>query len=375
MAFTAGSFRVVCRCAMSRGRSCAGMARARISISKRPRRKHCGRSISITEQLHEIAKALATELDLSKVVQIITDAGTRVTRAQFGAFFYNVLDEKGASFMLYTLSGVPREEFEKFPMPRATHLFGPTFRGEGVIRADDIRKDPRFGRNAPITACPQGHLPVVSYLAVPVFSRSGEVIGGLFFGHEDAGVFTERDEKIVLGVAAQAAAAMDVARLYQGEQQARAFAEQASQTKDHFIAALSHELRTPLTPVLGDPFRPSTGSGDPFGLAQDLETVRRNVELEARLIDDLLDLTRITRGKLELHCAEVPLRRLIEDAINTCLPDLQAKHLNLVCEFDDRGAKIDCRPGAGDADSLESAEELREVHPPWGQDHDPFAAH
>ncbi len=265
---------------------------------------------TITEQLHEVAKALATELDLSKVVQIITDAGTRITRAQFGAFFYNMLDEKGASYMLYTLSGVPRAAFDKFPMPRATQLFGPTFRGEGVIRADDIRKDPRFGKNAPYHGMPAGHLPVVSYLAVSVISRSGEVIGGLFFGHEEAGVFTERDEKIIVGVAAQAAAAMDAARLYQREQQARALAEQASQAKDHFLAALSHELRTPLTPVLAILSSLQQEAAIPEALAEDLETVRRNVELEARLIDDLLDLTRITRGKLELHCKQVTLGRL-----------------------------------------------------------------
>ncbi len=290
---------------------------------------------AITERLYEIASSISTELDLEKVVQTITDAGTRVTRAQFGAFFYNVLDEKGGAYMLYALSGVPRSAFDKFPMPRATAMFGPTFRGEGVIRLDDVRKDPRFGKNAPFHGMPKGHLPVVSYLAVPVISRSGAVLGGLFFGHEDAAVFTLRDEKIILGIAAQAASAMDVARLYQAEQQARASAEHANQSKDLFLAALSHELRTPLTPVLAilSSLREDVAISGP--LAEDLETVRRNVELEARLIDDLLDLTRITRGKLELHCEPVRLHRMIEDAINACRPDLEAKHLELVRDFAD----------------------------------------
>ncbi|HEY3664054.1 MAG TPA: ATP-binding protein, partial [Chthoniobacterales bacterium] len=283
-----------------------------------------------TESLYEIATSISTELDLGKVVQTITDAGTRVTRAQFGAFFYKVLDEKGASYMLYALSGVPRSAFEKFPMPRATAMFGPTFRGEGVIRLDDVRQDPRFGKNEPFHAMPEGHLPVVSYLAVPVISRSGDVLGGLFFGHEEPGVFKERDEKIILGVAAQAAAAMDAAGLYQAEQQARASAERANQSKDLFLATLSHELRTPLTPVLAILSSLREDAAVPDVLAEDLETVRRNVELEARLIDDLLDLTRVTRGKLELHCEPVSLDRMIEDAINACRPDLAAKHLELV---------------------------------------------
>src|SRR4029079_12562514 len=73
--------------------------------------------------------------------------------------------------------------------------------------------DPRYGRNAPYNGMPPGHLPVRSYLAVPVVSRSGEVHGGLFFGHSETGVFTERDERLVAAVAAQAAVAFDNARL------------------------------------------------------------------------------------------------------------------------------------------------------------------
>ena len=65
---------------------------------------------------------------------------------------------------------------------------------------------------------PEGHLPVRSYLAVPVVSRSGEVLGGLFFGHPEPGVFTERAERLLAGIAAQAAIAIDNARLYPAAQ-------------------------------------------------------------------------------------------------------------------------------------------------------------
>ncbi|MCD6050056.1 MAG: hypothetical protein K0Q55_1459 [Verrucomicrobia bacterium] len=287
----------------------------------------------VTEQLNDVARAIATELDVGKIVQLITDAGTRITRAQFGAFFYNVLDEKGGSYMLYALSGVPREAFSKFPMPRATGLFGPTFRGEGVIRLDDVRKDSRFGHNAPYHGMPAGHLPVVSYLAVPVISRSGKVLGGLFFGHSEPGIFTTRDEKIIIGVAAQAAAAMDTAQAYQAEQVARAAAEQANLAKDHFLAALSHELRTPLTPVLALLSNLCDDASLPPAVLHDLETMRRNVELEARLIDDLLDLTRVSRGKLELHPARVSIGQVIEDAIETCQVELKARRLTLTREI------------------------------------------
>ena len=68
---------------------------------------------------------------------------------EFGAFFYNVLDSAGESYMLYTLSGVPREKFERFPMPRNTAVFGSTLKGEGIVRSDDITADPRYGHNPP----------------------------------------------------------------------------------------------------------------------------------------------------------------------------------------------------------------------------------
>lgn len=149
--------------------------------------------------LKEIGKTISAELNLHNTVQAVTDAATELTGARFGSFFYNVLNEDGASYMLYTLAGAPREAFAHFPMPRATDLFGPTFRGEGVVRIDDVKVDPRYGKSSPYYGMPDGHLPVTSYLAVPVVSRSGEVLGGLFFGHPDPAVFTERDENYSFG--------------------------------------------------------------------------------------------------------------------------------------------------------------------------------
>ena len=167
----------------------------------------------IVETVSRIGQMLSAELDLHKLVQAVTDAATEISGAQFGAFFYNVT-EGAETYTLYTISGVAREKFSRFPMPRNTDIFAPTFRGDGVVRIDDVTKDPRYGRNAPYHGMPAGHLPVASYLAVPVCSRSGGVLGGLFLGHEKPGVFTERVERTVLGLAAQAAVAMDNARLF-----------------------------------------------------------------------------------------------------------------------------------------------------------------
>lgn len=167
------------------------------------------------EILNRAGSALAVEDNLQRLVQLVTDAGVELTGAEFGAFFYINEDETGESSMLYTLSGAPAEAFSKYPMPRKTAVFGPTFNGEGIVRSDDITQDPRYGKNDPYFGMPQDHLPVRSYLAVPVKSRSGDVIGALFFGHAATGVFTEHSERGLDGLAAEAAVAIENVRLVQ----------------------------------------------------------------------------------------------------------------------------------------------------------------
>jgi PAS domain S-box-containing protein len=190
--------------------------------------------------MKRVGEAVRVELDLARAVQIITDAATELTEAQFGAFFYNVIDEKGESYTLYAVSGAPRDAFAQFPMPRNTAVFAPTFKGEAIVRSDDVTKDERYGKNAPYHGMPEGHLPVRSYLAVPVVSRSGQVLGGLFFGHPEPGRFTETSEQVALGIVVQAAIAIDNGRLYQAVQRE---IEQRSRAESE-LKRLNDELET-----------------------------------------------------------------------------------------------------------------------------------
>lgn len=110
-------------------------------------------------------------------------------------------------------------------------------------------------------------------------------------------------------------------------EKAKTAAEHANRAKDHFLAVLSHELRTPLTPVvLGISMLQQRSDLDP-ATQQTLEMIRRNVEMEARLIDDLLDVARIARGKLELSRSPVELSTVIQRAVEVCLPDIEARRL------------------------------------------------
>ena len=261
------------------------------------------------ELLISIGRTISEKLDLQSILQKLTDITTRLTGAEFGAFFYNMVDSRGESYMLFTLSGAPREAFEKFGMPRNTAVFQMTFNGEGILRSDDIRQDPRYGKNAPHKGMPEGHLPVVSYLAVPVISPSGDVIGGLFFGHSQPRRFSADHEKLLAGIASQAAVAIDNAKLYEE-------IKTLNSRKDEFIGVAGHELRTPITTIKGYLQLLETQASE--GMIKDFtEKALRQVNKLNRLITDLLDITRIQAGKLEYNLVRCSLPDLVKESIET----------------------------------------------------------
>jgi PAS domain S-box-containing protein len=286
----------------------------------------------VLELLDTTGKAITSKLDLEKVLQTVTDVATQLTGASFGAFFYNVTDHNGESYFLYTLSGAPRAAFEKFGLPRNTPVFQPTFSGQGVVRSPDITKDPRYGKMAPHHGMPAGHLPVRSYLATPVITHSGAVIGGLFFGHPDPDVFTEQAERLVVGVAAQAAIAMDNARLFEAAQREIASRERAEaalretdRRKDEFLATLAHELRNPLAPIRQAATISQSANATEEQKRWSHAVIGRQVRHMSLLLDDLLDVSRITRGTLALRVETTDLATTVEAAIEQAQPLIDAK--------------------------------------------------
>lgn len=201
------------------------------------------------ETLNRVSRIISQDLDLDRIVQAVTDEATAVSGAQFGAFFYNVVDAAGETYFLYSLSGASREAFDKFGMPRNTAVFAPTFGGEGVVRSADIRKDPRYGQNKPHCGMPEGHLPVVSYLAVPVKSSSGEVIGGLFFGHEKPDRFAPETEALITAIAGQAAVAIDNARLHSAAQSEIAQRKVAENARELLLHEVKHRVKNTLATI------------------------------------------------------------------------------------------------------------------------------
>ncbi|HYZ84742.1 MAG TPA: PAS domain S-box protein [Bryobacteraceae bacterium] len=256
------------------------------------------------ELLNKVGPSLASQLDVQQLAQEVTDIATALVGAEFGSFFHNVVNEQGESYMLYTLSGVSREAFAGFPMPRNTGMFGPTFRGEGIVRCDDVTNDPRYGKNPPHYGMPKGHLPVRSYLAAPVTSRTGEVLGGLFFGHSQPGKFTANHESILLGVASQAGIAMDNARLFQQAQWVQAELKRSNDELRHlnqdletFAYSASHDLQEPLRTIslCSQLLARDLGNDLPKGSAGYLSTIQVASNRMTALIQDLLAYTKATK--------------------------------------------------------------------------------
>ncbi|MBC7916005.1 MAG: GAF domain-containing protein [Pyrinomonadaceae bacterium] len=285
--------------------------------------ENLNRKTKSLEILNSIGKSISEELDLQIILQKVTDATTALTHAEFGAFFYTSVDEKGEAFQLYTLSGAQKEAFDKFGMPLATAVFHPTFSGQSILRVDDITQDERYGKNSPHYGMPSGHLPVKSYLAVPVIRKSGEVLGGLFFGHSLPGIFTQESEDFVIGIASQAAIAIENAKMFEdikrtNEENKRLLAlyQQSDRKKDEFLSIASHELKTPLTSIKAYLQILERSSQPQAGL---VSKASNHVKKMERLISDLLDMSRINADNLSFKIDFFQFNEVLEECIENAL--------------------------------------------------------
>jgi signal transduction histidine kinase/ActR/RegA family two-component response regulator len=199
---------------------------------------------------------------------------------------------------------------------------------------------------------------VCSYLAVPVTLGNGDVIGGLFFGHEATDRFTESHERLVETLAAQAAIGLNKASLYQEALFARQRAEQdalekqklyeeaarANEAKDQFLATVSHELRTPLTSILGWAQMLTSGKLDASMKERAIATIERNARSQAQIVEDLLDISRIVNGKLRLNVQLFSPQVSVDAALEALRPAAHAKNIALQLVADPSAGPISGDP-------------------------------
>jgi PAS domain S-box-containing protein len=289
---------------------------------------------AVARQLSEIGIAVASSLEQDTVVQKVTDVATAVTHAEVGAFFHNDQDKRSRE-PIYTLSGAPKDAFVQFLRPRVAPILTPASHGDGIVRIADVTVDPSYVEASP------GDLPVRSYMAVPVKAPSGAVLGGLFFGHSRPGVFTDQHQQLAIGVAAWATVALDNARLYRQ-------AVDADRLKDEFLAVLSHELRTPLNAIVGYARLLEGGilSGDKA--VQGIHALERNASALTRIVEDVLDVSRIIAGKARLNVQPVDLALVVHNSVATIQPAADAKGVRVETVIDPRVGTV-----SGDPDRLQ----------------------
>ncbi|MEG4582941.1 ATP-binding protein, partial [Microcoleus sp. MON1_C5] len=172
-----------------------------------------------------------------------------------------------------------------------------------------------------------------SVMTVPLRTQA-RILGVIsFISAESERQYTPADLQQAEELARRASLAIDNAQLYRAAQRDRTKAEAANRIKDEFLAVLSHELRSPLNPILGWTKLLRTGRLDATKTQQALETIERNAKLQAQLIEDLLDVSRILQGKMTLNVAPVNLAAMIEAALETVRLAAEAKHIQIQTTF------------------------------------------
>lgn len=201
------------------------------------------------EVLNRTGQALAAELDIDRLVESVVEAAVLLTGAQAGAYFSNRGDPDGSGaraedYGLYS-SGGARSAFGKLP---TDDICASVFEQNRTLRFDDIADDPEFGP-ASFDHNAQDRARARSVMAIPVSSRTGQIQGLLLFAHERAGAFTERAERLVTGLAAQAAIALENGRLYSEAQHEIAERRQAQSQQSFLIRELHHRVKNTLATV------------------------------------------------------------------------------------------------------------------------------
>ncbi len=315
-------------------------------VAGRPLR-FSGINLDITDRkeaevgLREAVRSQRLLAEIGDLAARATDTGTLIQ-----AIAEHVAGELGVSRCGYARVDV---EAGTVTVERDHHGALPSLRGEFSLAAyaahfledgragritavGDLASDPR---TAPVFEARYRPMAVRAHINVPLH-RGGRWIANFFVSHHEPRSWTAAEIEILRSVAERVRLVIDQAHtadaLREGERElrlAKEAAEAASKGKDRFIAVLSHELRTPLTPVVTLVQTLRSDPDLPAAAREDLMTIERNLDLEIRLIDDLLDLTRIARGQISLHPQPLELHQLVRQAAELCQADVRAKGLEL----------------------------------------------
>ena len=277
--------------------------------------------------LQAVTAALSEALTPAQVGEVVVNQGLAALGACAG--FIALMTDQGKSLEVVRALGYPQGMLETeslYPLAAPVPLTDAVRTGKPLL----IESRQIWAQRYPHLATKYDHQ---AWADIPLIVE-GQTVGGMGFSFPNARKFSEEDCAFMLALAQQCAQALERARAYAAERQARADAEAANRMKDEFLATLSHELRTPLNAMLGWTQLLRTRKFDEDRMARALETIDRNTKSLAVLIDDILDVSRIIRGKLHLSPRACQLPSVIEAALEAIRPAAEAKAIQLECFLD-----------------------------------------
>lgn len=267
--------------------------------------------------LTRAAVTINSELSLADIFAAITETAREVVNAHQAIAALHVGDEPLEPITTFSFSARHAEwnSVVGLPIdlsPVIADLHAPTRLSDEELDERPVWRQLR-----------KGGPPLRGLLATPLAGRDGATIGVILVSEKDDGVFNAEDEALLVQLAQLASVAIENARLY-------AELQRANLAKDEFLAMLSHELRTPMTATLGW----ASMLANPSGLSEEtrqlaVQTIEQSTRAQAKLIEDILDVSRISTGKLQLKVEPVDLRALAANACETVRPGAEAKRIDL----------------------------------------------
>ncbi|MEA5623715.1 AAA family ATPase [Nostoc sp. UHCC 0251] len=306
-------------------RAAIAIDNARLYQEAQQAQKTAERALERIARLQSITSALSESLTPAQVSEVIVEQSMAAL---------------GASSALVALVNESKAELEILRAVGYNQNLVDTWRNFAIDSPSPLAEAVRIGK--PIWAEPTEnriarypHLAEIyaqydfeAWISIPLMVE-GSAVGGITLGFAQPQQLSEEDQAFILAVAQQCAQAIARAHLYEAERTARNAAESANRIKDEFLAVLSHELRTPLNPILGWTKLMRTRKLDQATSDRALETIERNAKLQTQLIEDLLDVSRILQGKLNLNFGRINLVSVIEAAIETVRLSAQAKSIEI----------------------------------------------
>lgn len=325
-------------------RAAIAIDNARLYQETQQAKQAAEQAVSRVLRLQTVTAALSEALTPQQVADVVVNQGIAALDATAGSVV--LPDQGGIDLKVVQAIGYPHaiiNTWVSFPVTATVPLADAFRTGEPIFISNPealIAQYPHLAHAINMTGnCAQAAIPLMV---------EGKAIGALGLSFVNPQAFNQEVRDFIWTLGQQCAQAIARAQLYAAEQTARDEAETANRIKDEFLAVLSHELRTPLNPILGWAKLLRTRKYDETTTNRALETIERNAQLQTQLIEDLLDVSRILRGKLNLNISAVDLRMVISAALETVSLAAAAKSIHIHTIFSNENIQV-----MGDASRLQ----------------------